>query len=120
MSVDVSLRSKKRISVKCPECYEQLASKAELSHHIKTVHDEKKNSCLHCDLKFSLLYTLENHIDKDHNAIIISLPKFGVNENVKDKIETVSKDNNCSSEVHEENHHIMENKNLINHFTSDH
>ena len=61
----------------------------------------------------------------------MSLPKFGVNENVKDKFETVSEDKNetkgctaevsstCSSENPEENHHIMKNENLINHFTSD-
>ena len=44
---------------KCPECYEQSASKAELLQHIKAAHDEKKHCCPHCDMKFSLEYTLE-------------------------------------------------------------
>ena len=51
---------------KCPECYEQLSSKVELFHHLKTVHTEKKHRCRYCNSKFLLKYTLENHIDNKH------------------------------------------------------
>ena len=58
---------------KCPECYEQLSSKVELFHHTKSVHHEKKHCCSHCDLKFSLMYTLDNHIANEHKE------KLGLN-----------------------------------------
>ena len=48
-------------------------------------HDEKNHSCPHCDLKFSLIYTLENHIDNEHKVD----ENLNVEEDLKTHIETV-------------------------------
>ena len=54
-------KSQKSIEVK-----EESNSLSEKHEGKGAVHDEEKHGCPHCDLKFSLVYTLENHIDKKH------------------------------------------------------
>jgi hypothetical protein len=115
---------------KCPECYEQLSSKVELFHHMKTVHDEKKHCCLHCDLKFSLIYTLENHVEKDHKDMIASMPKFEENEKVTDHVTSAHEKENETSvaeisltnnlEVDEKNQQSLDNESLREHVRPGH
>ena len=86
---------------KCPECYEQLSSKAELYHHLKTVHNEKKHCCPYCNSKFSLKYTLENHIDNKHKENNQSMsPKSDSDSSNHARIDNLREH---SSSVQEEN-----------------
>ena len=64
--VNLKKSSPKSKSQKSIEVREESNSLSEKHEGKSAVHDEKKHGCPHCDLKFSLIYTLENHIDKKH------------------------------------------------------
>ena len=71
--------------------------------------DEKNHSCPHCDLKFSLIYTLENHIDNEHKVD----ENLNVEEDLKTHIETVhieEKPSDCKPKKTIESPVIVENE----------